>query len=163
MRYKFYHIPAMFPDQAEAELNRFCTEHHVLQTEREFVADGSNSYWAICVMYSDNSGSLVASRDTRKNRVDYKEVLNAEDFSVFSELRDLRKQIADREGTPVYNIFTNEQLAEMVQQRTTSKTALGNISGIGAAKLEKYADEFLAFLTGQFAFKGVDPPPADET
>ena len=134
MRYKFYHIPAMSPDQAEAELNRFCTEHHVLQTEREFVADGSNSYWAICVMYSDNSGSLATSKDARKNRVDYKEILSTENFAIFSTLRDLRKQIADREGTPVYNVFTNDQLAEMVQQRITSKTALGTISGVGAAK-----------------------------
>ena len=30
MRYKFYHIRAMFPDQIEVELNRFCTEHYVL-------------------------------------------------------------------------------------------------------------------------------------
>lgn len=162
MRYKFFHILAMSPDHAEAELNHFCTEHHVLQTEREFVADGSNSYWAICVMYSDNSGSLAASKDARKNRVDYKETLNAADFAIFSTLRDLRKQIADREGTPVHNVFTNDQLAEMVQQRITSKTALGTISGLGAAKLEKYADEFLAVLTGQFAAKAVAILPVDE-
>lgn len=35
MRYKFFHIPAMSPDHAEAELNCFFSQHHVLQTERE--------------------------------------------------------------------------------------------------------------------------------
>ena len=76
MKYKFYPIPALFPEQAKAELNQFCSQHHVLKTEREFVADGSNSFWSICVMYSNNSVTPFTGNEGRKNRVDYKEILS---------------------------------------------------------------------------------------
>jgi len=59
VKYKFYHILALFPEQAEAELNQFCAQHHVLKTEREFVADSSNSFWSVCVMYSNNSDAVT--------------------------------------------------------------------------------------------------------
>ena len=151
MKYKFYHIPALFPEQAEVELNQFCAKHHVLKTEREFVADSGNSFWSVCVMYSNNSDAAFKSNEERKNRIDYKEVLNEANFIVYSGLRDLRKQIADRDGTAVYNVFTNGQLAEMVEQRVTSKEAMEKIKGIGTAKLEKYGDEFVTYLVEQFA------------
>lgn len=161
MKYKFYHIPALSPDQATAELNQFCAQHHILKTERAFVADGSNSFWSVCVLYSDDT-ETPAGKEGRKNRVDYKEVLSTEDFMVYSELRDLRKQIAEREGCAVYNVFTNDQLAAMVQQRTTSKHAMQEIKGIGSARLEKFGDEFVMHLLTQFAFTETELLPADE-
>jgi hypothetical protein len=39
---------------------------------------------------------------------------------------------------PVYTIFTNEQLAQMVQSRATTKAALEKIAGVGDARIEKY-------------------------
>ena len=162
MKYKFYHISALSPEQAEADLNQFCSQHHVLKTEREFVADGSNSFWSICLMYSNNSVTPFTGNEGRKNRVDYKEILSEADFVIYSGLRDLRKQIADREGTAVYNIFTNGQLSEMVEQRLTSKEMLSKIKGVGAAKLEKYAEEFVAHLVEQFALKKAGKPEVNE-
>ena len=150
MKYKFYHILALAPEKTEAALNQFCAQHHVLKTEREFVADGGNSFWSICAMYSDNSVAPFTGKEGRKNRVDYKEVLSEADFVIYSALRDFRKQVADRDGTAVYNLFTNEQLAEMVEQRIESKASLGKIKGVGAAKLEQYGDEFITCLVEQF-------------
>jgi superfamily II DNA helicase RecQ len=56
-------------------------------------------------------------RSTKKGRIDYREILPSEDFLVFVKLRDLRKQMAQAEAAPVYTIFTNDQLAEMVRRR----------------------------------------------
>ena len=39
---------------------------------------------------------------------------------------------------PVYGVFMNEQLAEMVRQRTGTKAALKGIEGVGEARVEKY-------------------------
>ena len=153
MKYKFYHIPALHPEETETEINQFCAQHHVLKTEREFVADGCNSFWSICVMYSTDSTVPFTANEGRKNRVDYKEVLSDEDFVIYSGLRDFRKQVAERDGTAVYNLFTNEQLAEMVTQRATSKATLREIKGVGAARLDKYGDEFIACLVEQVASK----------
>ena len=43
---------------------------------------------------------------------DYKQVLKPEEFEVFSRLREWRKGVAEKEGVPVYVVFSNEQLAE---------------------------------------------------
>ena len=48
--------------------------------------------------------------------MDYKEILKSEDFAVFARLRDLRKEIAQAEAVPVYTVFTNEQLAQLVDR-----------------------------------------------
>ena len=73
-----------------------------------------------------------------KNKIDYKDVLKPEEFAVFAKLRDLRKQIAQAEAVPVYTIFTNEQLADMVRAKVTTRAGLGKIDGIGEARVEKY-------------------------
>jgi hypothetical protein len=47
---------------------------------------------------------------------------------------------------PAYALFTNEQLATMVQMRPDSKEALGDIPGVGPQRVEKYGDVFIALL-----------------
>ena len=47
---------------------------------------------------------------------------------------------------PAYAVFTNEQLAEMVQRRVTSAAALREIAGIGEARVEKYGPAFLDLI-----------------
>lgn len=99
MRYKFFHVRVLVAEAEEQALNLFCTQHHVLQMDKQFVADGANSFWAICVSWSENNGSLVAATQnpsSRKNKIDYKEVLNEADFAIYLRLRDLRKQVSER-------------------------------------------------------------------
>jgi superfamily II DNA helicase RecQ len=78
--------------------------------------------------------------------VDYKELLSASDFALFSQLRDYRKSLAESEGKPVYTFFTNEQLAAIVQKKANSKAALKSIDGIGDAKIEKYGEAILKIM-----------------
>ena len=92
------------------------------------------------------AGGGTGGRADGKPKVDYKEVLSEADFAVFSRLRVLRKEVAEREGLPVYAVFTNEQMAAMVTGRADSLAALGKIDGIGAARVEKYGAAFLAAL-----------------
>ena len=79
--------------------------------------------------------------------MDYKAILPAQEFAVFSQLRALRKELAQTEAVPVYTLFTNEQLAQMVQRRCRSKSDLAQIDGIGDGKLDKYAERLLALLS----------------
>ena len=68
------------------------------------------------------------------------------DDALFEELRALRRQIAEREHLPAYVIFHDSTLREMAAARPTTGVELLGISGVGARKLEKYGDEFLAVL-----------------
>jgi superfamily II DNA helicase RecQ len=147
MQFKFFMIPASNAVEAEAELNAFVRSHRVLTVNRQLVADGQASYWAVAVEYLDGKpGQGKAAGGGERSRVDYKDVLDEQQFAVFSRLRDLRKEIAETEGLPIYVIFTNEQLAEMVRSKVTSKAAMSKIEGVGEGKVTKYAERFLAVL-----------------
>jgi superfamily II DNA helicase RecQ len=148
MNYQFFVIPAHNPVSAQEKLNRFCAGHRVANVEKAFVANGDRSFWSVCVTWLDGAGEK-GSRP--KSRVDYKEVLNEKDFAIFVKLRTLRKTIAEKEGLPVYALFSNEQLAAMVQKRIITRTALGAIDGVGKARLEKYGEAFISVLRSEFA------------
>ena len=51
------------------------------------------------------------SQTASKEKVDYKLVLSEADFSLFSRLREIRKQIAIADAVPAYAVFTDEELA----------------------------------------------------
>ena len=86
--------------------------------------------------------------------IDYREVLAEQEFAVFAKLRALRKTLAEREGLPAYALFTNDQLAAMVQQRATSTTALAAIEGVGKARVEKFGNAFLDILRAELGPAG---------
>jgi superfamily II DNA helicase RecQ len=151
MTYRFFVIPALDSAAAEAELNQVLAASRVLGIERQFVANGEASFWALCVSLAAGPGALPAALKAEQGngrRIDYREVLNEADFAVFSQLRLLRKSIAEAEGMAPYTVFTNEQLAQMVRRRVGTLEAFGQIEGVGSARLERYAGRFLALLQG---------------
>ena len=147
MKYQFFTIPVYMPDTAQHELNAFCAGHRVAAVEKQFVADGDRSFWAICVSYLEKDDTQALPR---KSKPDYREILNEKDFAVFVKLRTLRKNFSDKEGIPAYALFTNEQLAAMVRERITTSAGLGTIEGVGKTRVDKYGKEFLAILQNEF-------------
>ncbi len=137
-------IPALHGDEAEAAFNAFCHGQRVLEVERHFVADGARSYWALCVVVAEGAGPLPAAlkkrgaADEAKGRPDYRQLLSEADFAVFAALRAWRKAQAEADGMPLYAVFTNEQLAEIARRRCASLAALGEVEGIGDARLQRY-------------------------
>lgn len=158
MELYFFAIRAADPREAQDELNRFCAGRRVVAVDRQFVSAGVDSFWAICVTVAPGQGALPDALKTPErrsgargngagsSRVDYKQVLNAEDFALFAELRAWRKTIAGAEGVPVYAVFTNEQLAEIVRRQVDSLAALGEIEGVGPARVERYGAAILERL-----------------
>ncbi|HOC70672.1 MAG TPA: HRDC domain-containing protein [Candidatus Hydrogenedentes bacterium] len=146
MQYKFFGIPAMGVEQAEAELNVFLRGHRVTAVQRELVREGGGAYWALCVEYIEGAGGAVPGKAGSRPRVDYKEVLSEADFAVYSRLRERRRELAEQEAVPVYAVCTNEQLAEMAKRRVSTPGGLQEIEGFGEAKAAKYAAGLLEVL-----------------
>ena len=142
MQFKFFTIQVFDPERVTEELNSFCANHRVLTVERHFVAHDSNSFWAICVCYQEGEKTLVI----RKGKIDYREVLNEKDFTLYATLRSLRKELSEKEGVPAYALFTNEQLAEIVRRRIAAPAALAEIKGVGDARVQKYGHFFIDAL-----------------
>ena len=122
MRFRFFTLPAFDPDAAQDALNAFCAQHRIVASDRHFVDRGVDSFWAVCITWVEGSAAAFPAQGKRE-RVDYREVLGEADFAAFSELRRLRKHLADREGVPAYAIFTHAHLAARVQRRVATAVA----------------------------------------
>ena len=160
MQLRFFTIPLLDDGDAAEELNQFLTSHRITAIDRSFVQDGANSAWALCVSFEPAGNGRP--QGGKRGKVDYKEVLNEQDFIVFARLRSLRKEIADREGVPAYALFTNEQLAAMVQRRVRTREALSEIPGIGEGRIDKYGEAFLRLLREVLPKESPDPDEGHE-
>ena len=65
---------------------------------------------------------------------------------LFEALRTLRRDLAAEAQVPPYVIFHDATLREMAAARPASLSELGEISGVGARKLEAYGEAFLAVI-----------------
>ena len=166
MEFCFLTIPALDPAAGQDDLNRLCAGRRIVSVDRQFVADGQASYWALCVVIASGAGPLpdaMKSPEQRRgasrsgpgaaSRIDYKQVLSEADFARYAALRAWRKQTAEQEGVPLFAIFTNEQLAEIARRKIDGTAALGEIDGIGAARLDRYGAALVALL------QEPEPPP----
>ena len=69
-----------------------------------------------------------------------------EDKEAWEALRACRKALADEKSVPPYVIFHDATLFEILEKQPASLSDMADITGVGAAKLEKYGDQFLAAL-----------------
>ncbi|WP_412535705.1 DNA helicase RecQ [Marinobacter sp. MIT1358] len=68
------------------------------------------------------------------------------DQAGWDALRACRKELADKQGVPPYVIFHDTTLFDMLERRPETLEQLAEVSGVGAAKLEKYGEVFLQTL-----------------
>jgi ATP-dependent DNA helicase RecQ len=68
------------------------------------------------------------------------------DDPLWIALKAKRMALAKSQGVPPYLIFHDSTLLEIMNQRPSSLTELGRISGVGQAKLARYGDDFLEVL-----------------
>ena len=131
-------------EQTEENLNVFLRTHRIVSVRTEFVT-GETPAWCVLVEFVQQSESLAKS----SGKIDYMKVLTPEEFAVFSKLRDLRKELASKDGVPPFVVFTDEQLSLIVKQKPENLGKLTAIQGIGQAKAEKYGEAVLKILKGQ--------------
>ena len=161
MQLKTFMVPVKNPGAAEAELNGFLRSHRVSAVRKEFVADGENSFWAFCVDCLDGQPAAQAL-GAKVGKVDYREIMKPEEVAVFSRLREWRRAVSDAKGIPVYTVFTNEQLAQIVQKKVNSKAGLKEIDGVGDARVEEYGDHLLSVLAESNASRPSDASPKEK-
>ena len=120
-------------------MNRFLRGNRIVAVEKQLVSVGDAPFWSFCVQYIYNStGQSNTITGERKEKVDYKNVLDAPVFEVFSKLRVLRKQIAENDAVPAFAVFTDAELAEIAKLDTITPKNLLTINGIGDKRTEKY-------------------------
>ena len=75
---------------------------------------------------------------------------------LFERLRTRREMIADEEGVPAFVVFHDKTLREMAIYFPETEEALRQCHGVGCAKVEKYADDFLPIIRAYCEEHGID-------
>lgn len=139
MQIKVFTIPVIGGEKAEEEMNRFLRSCRLLKMDSELICEHDRNYWCFCVHY------LVGQtlRETKKEKIDYRQVLDENTFNRFAMLRKIRKQIAHEQAVPAYAIFTDKELAEVAKLEELTLKSLQTVTGIGQKKVERYGAYFM--------------------
>lgn len=143
MQYKTFFIPASGNEQSEEQLNIFLRANKIISINREFIS-AQTPAWCFLVEYIEGNVPQKTSKSTQK--IDYMNILSHEEFSIFSKLRTIRKENAEKEKIPAYAVFTDEQLYKIVKAMPKSEKEMEKIEGIGPAKTEKYGSQIITVL-----------------
>ena len=143
MQIQLFSIPASFCSQSAIdEMNKFMRANRVIDVDKHFVTGQDGAYWAFCIRYSEG---LISSAPfyERKEKTDYKAVLDAVTFTRFEKLREIRKQISESDAVPAYAVFTDAELADIAGLQEFTLSKMQTIKGISIKKTEKYGESIL--------------------
>jgi ATP-dependent DNA helicase RecQ len=81
---------------------------------------------------------------------DAAEALHGErDRDLYQTLRKLRLEIAKETGKPAYTVFADRTLIELALNKPSTLDEMSTCFGVGARKLERYGDTFLAAIASE--------------
>jgi superfamily II DNA helicase RecQ len=137
MQIKFITIPITDVERGTADLNKFLRANKIIEFEKELVKTETGAYWCVYINYAEPlPGQTPAG--TPLPAKDYKAMLSAAEFEVFTALREIRKQLAKADSVPAYSVFLDAELAEIVKLPAITEQDIKKIKGIGTKRAEKY-------------------------
>ena len=89
----------------------------------------------------------VKVKNTAKSKVNLS-LDGDEENELFAQLKTKRLEIAKSQNLPPYVVFHDKTLFEMIKVRPKSLAEMGEISGVGEAKIKRYGAVFLEILSG---------------
>jgi ATP-dependent DNA helicase RecQ len=87
-----------------------------------------------------------------------KERVGKKGKELFEKLRTLRAIFAKDMGVPAYVIFSDASLQDMEDKKPSTMEGFSKISGVGKAKLEKYAEAFIKVIAKHEDAKAIKIP-----
>ncbi len=111
---------------------------------REVADDGFSLKMKRVVRKRDRLLGAVSGANTHRGSFGASGTGVPDDPELFERLRVLRKRIADRMGKPPYVVFSDAALRDMCARLPRTDEEFLEVSGVGATKLTRYGDDFLA-------------------
>lgn len=122
-----------------AELNKFLATHRIVNVEKRLIDGERGTGWLFLIEYCNET----KTQSQNATRVDYRELLNSQEYASYEHLRQLRKTIAEQQAVPVYAVFTNEHLAAMAKKPPKTLKDILAINGVGQARANQFGEAFL--------------------
>lgn len=114
-------------------LNDFLINKQLLSYRAEFFQQQSKFYWTVLVEYEP----VLPKSDKNKQK------LSPEQEVLFNRLREWRKEMAEKQGVPVYVVSNNEILTEIAVNKPQTMEALKQIKGLGEKKATEFGQQLL--------------------
>jgi len=147
MPFRTLFLPGLRPSEADAELNDFLAKHRIISIDKRWVQSDEHIGWCFCVEYGPpRQHAESPRREVPSNRPDMRTRLSPEDFRIYCRLKEWRLALSTKQLVAPYLVFTNEQLAQAIEMRATSRADLAKIAGVGDSRIENYGDQLLGEL-----------------
>ena len=98
------------------------------------------------ILFEGKQIKLATLSKQQAKTKELKETSAVKTKELFEKLRVLRAVYAKDMGVPAYVIFSDASLKDMEQKKPTTMEGFSRISGVGKAKLEKYAAAFIKII-----------------
>ncbi len=86
------------------------------------------------------------ARARTRNVTEAAREIASSDLTLLQALKDLRLALARERGVPPYVVFHDATLLELAHHKPATREAFGEIHGVGASKLKRFADAFLEVI-----------------
>lgn len=148
VNYKSY---GMLKGRSEAELrlliSQMLLDGYLYQTKEQYSVLRMGD---ISPLRDENTRVMIkmheekeSSRRQKSNRRRSTDDLTGAGYELFEKLRNLRLEIAREEAMPPYIIFSDKTLIDMCAKAPKNQAEMLDVSGVGAAKYDKYGQRFL--------------------
>lgn len=155
MQVRVFTIPLFGGEETIEEMNKFLRGNKVVDISKSLVQQGDVSYWSFCVTYLLGVPPKVQQPQTeKKEKVDYRNVLDGPTFARFAVLRAIRKRLAEEDAVPAFAVFTDAELAEMAKLEEITPKRMLAINGLGEKRVEKYGEPMCRLFVEQTNAKG---------
>lgn len=95
---------------------------------------------------NDNSYAIIRDEKEIKRKVDEKVTFNFYNDPLFTSLKNLRKEISQKENVAPYIIFSDLTLTEMAEKKPKNRWEMLKIRGVGNQKFKNYGSQFLKVI-----------------
>ncbi len=138
-------------NRSEAELrlliNQMILDGYLYQTDDQYSVLKMGN---ITALKDENTRIIIRTyeeKDTERRNSKHSrkgtDALTKAGYELFEILRQLRLTIAREEGLPPYIVFSDKTLVDMSAKAPLDRTGMLNVSGVGAAKFDKYGERFV--------------------
>lgn len=155
MQIRLFSVPLFGGEEEIEELNKFLRGNKVVDISKSLVQQGDVAYWSFCVTYLLGVPPKVQQpQGERKEKVDYRNVLDGPTFGRFAVLRTIRKRLAEEDAVPAFAVFTDAELAEIAKLDEITPKRMLAINGLGEKRVEKYGEPMCRLFVEQTKAKG---------
>jgi len=145
----------------DRELVAFCASHRITEVAHHVVQVDGEPWLLVLLSWRGESlatSSEVIRRSSSEDVAVAAQSLDPQELARYEALRQWRNQHARTTGKPPYLLFNNRQALAIARAAPTTLSALSNVEGIGASKLEAVGAQILELLNGPGSVVAADTP-----